>query len=55
MAKDPKFDEWSETWEGTWALFRFYWGKVDHVSDDYPDWVRENMTIGEIEQALKGE
>jgi len=53
-AKDPNFDIWSETWDGTWTLFQLYWGKIGSVADDYPDYVRENMTIQEIKQALKG-
>ncbi len=54
-AKDPKFDAWAKTWEGTWTLFQLYWPRMAEVSDDYPDYVRENMTISEIEQAVKDE
>ncbi len=37
-AKDPDFDTWSVTWEGTWALFRFYWN-AKRNDDGFPDYV----------------
>jgi len=48
-AKDPKFDKWSETWPGTKTLFQFFWNS-ERTDDGFPDFVRENMTIAEIEQ-----
>ncbi len=51
-AKDPNFDKWAETWDGVWTLFRFYWPRVNKVSNNYPHYVRENMTIDEIKLAV---
>lgn len=57
-AKDPNFDTWSETWDGTQTLFALYWREGDLHGDDTPgsltpDYVRENMTIAEIKTRVK--
>ena len=51
-SKDPNFDDWVETWDGTWTIFQFYWKRPESHSG-FPDYVRENMTIAEITKEVE--